>query len=337
MSGYSKEREGDEISLVKSLFDEGEAWFLYYVIEPGRVIKECEKSPAIDYAFPAATDYFSIYRGNAIQIARLPNDEVRRPLIAFFTTANALIDALRANNALRGSYLEAEANAQIEGTLQDSWRAVRDSRFDKWSTLAVTIVELDKRVRDLRSKFLAAADSMINRDTSADEIVAAKVTASTAMMIGAGTVAESVDKYCCWCLAAVGAGFVAVIRQLPVFKDVADARNLLWCVLFFITAFILCAAQRWIGAQVKAGAATAEKLQGQIKDLRVFNLEEFNAQMLRVVPWPSRSKVRKLTKQMADGDIAAGAVHMARRTWVQAIIGVMEITALTACICAALK
>ncbi len=99
--------------LLQVLHDELESVQERYQETMGKEVESLQDGQPLLFVFPVTNDYFAVYNGNASQIGRIENNDLRKSLVQTYVLAKGLVDSFKLNNEYLSKY---EHWSMIAGT-----------------------------------------------------------------------------------------------------------------------------------------------------------------------------------------------------------------------------
>ncbi len=90
--------------LLQVLHDELESVQERYQETMGKEVEALQDGQPLLFVFPVMNDFFAVYNGNASQIGRIGNNDLRKSLVQTYVLAKGLVDSFRLNNEYLSKY-----------------------------------------------------------------------------------------------------------------------------------------------------------------------------------------------------------------------------------------
>lgn len=89
-----------ELSVLKAIRTEIQELWDIYSAGVGSAISKHQAGVAFRYYWPAYSDYFTVFNGNAVFIGQLDDDELRKSIVRAYVRAKSTVDSFTLNNSM---------------------------------------------------------------------------------------------------------------------------------------------------------------------------------------------------------------------------------------------
>lgn len=148
-------RKASVNGFLRSIHAELQTLLLLYEGEFKEALENLEEGEMFAYHYPLHQEYFTVYDTNGILIGQIPDDELRKVIIATYLKMKSLIDSHLHNNQMLDKYAEVQRLETIHDTsifMEDHIAFIRKNLEAYGTEIKQNYLQLRQDVSDLLTR-----------------------------------------------------------------------------------------------------------------------------------------------------------------------------------------
>ena len=160
------------------------------------------------------------------------------------------------------------------------------------------------------------------------KILFSRVAAGKALSTSAAVASLKIDSFGSWILAGTGAGLAFVFSNAGATQSFITAGHLAGTGPLFVTAFVLCALQKYLSIIVTGSNESSKELMKDSADFEKMDTNEFFRVFLASYPRPMRWIMVWVIRELEKGNFAVAGRLMVRTVCIQGVVMLLELIAI---------